>query len=154
MKQCGSDEALVRCEIFQLALHERKELFLQRRFAQTWIVADGRNSVTYLLFKEIQRNVFFSSEIIEHCPFGDAGFASDRSSRGAVETFRLEQSKSSFHNAVTNNLLVSVAPARHTCARVSAGPGIGSFLSSAGRSSLLWFFVSFAPDDKEMSVIH
>src|SRR5207237_10813859 len=91
MNESNANELFVWSKKLKLAVHESKELFLKRRFPQTWIVADSRHGLINFLLEEVETDVFFRFEIIEDRTFGNAGLACNRLRCGAVEAVCLQQ---------------------------------------------------------------
>src|SRR5207237_8964027 len=100
MNESNANELFVWSKKLKLAVHESKELFLKRRFPQTWIVADGRHGLINFLLEEIERDVFFGFKIVEDGAFGDAGFARNRFGRRGVKALRLEEVQRAGHDAL------------------------------------------------------
>src|SRR5207237_4707870 len=91
MNESSANELFVWGKKRKLAVHESKELFLEGRFSQTWIVSDGRHGLINFLLEEIERDVFLGPEIVEDGAFGDSRFARNLFGSRRVEAFCLKQ---------------------------------------------------------------
>src|SRR2546423_11914575 len=105
MKESRANELFVWSKKLKLAVHERKELFLKRRFPQTGIVADSRHGLINFLLEEIECNVFLGPEIVEDSAFGDSRFARNLFGSRCVEAFCLKQIQGGGDDTFSDRLL-------------------------------------------------
>ncbi len=75
----------------ELAVHQGKELLLERRLPEPRVVAHGRNRMVDLLLEEVQRDVFLRREVIEQGAFRDPGPARDGLRRRRLKASHLKE---------------------------------------------------------------
>src|SRR5258706_1739518 len=110
MNKGGADKTFVWRQKFKLTMHQSEKFFLERRLAQTWILAHRGDRLVYLLLEEMERDVFLAFEIVKDGAFSDAGLARNRFSHCSVEAFGLKEIQRGTHNALADGLLELRAP--------------------------------------------
>jgi hypothetical protein len=90
-------------------MHQRKELFFERRLFQTRIVAHRSHRRIDFLLEEVQRDIVFTFEVIKNRAFGDLGFARDDLGGGSVEASGLKEIERGFHDAFADSFFICSA---------------------------------------------